>query len=343
MRVDPRAVHPVQSPFDAGSTSSRQCPSRSNVWKARTNCDECPDGSGGRSNGRPRRVRPPGASAAKRSPRSPMCAPRQRGPALTVARAALARAHTHRCTRRASAETTLTDARAAPALPCAAARGHACAGVPAWGPSPGLPARGGPEPKRARPSPRPLCERHRHRARAPCSAATPRQDVVGPRQRTRHLHRRPRSAGLISPLARRARVDVLDDVLDDVPRPAHRTLAAMRSRRAARRRVIAPACRHSSAPFPREHELTPEVLLGGELIVGPTAQANVFRGCWPTSAERPLVMQLERRGGAAAYAPRIDERAARLVPQPRGATHGGRNMARAVATRCRGMFFLVWP
>jgi hypothetical protein len=82
--------------------------------------------------------------------------------------------------------------------------------------------------------------------------------------------------------------------------------------------------------FPRKHEIAPEVLLGGELIMGPTAQANVFRGRWPASGKGLFVMQLERPGGPAAHAARIDERAARLVPQPDGTAHGSGNVARAM-------------
>ena len=81
--------------------------------------------------------------------------------------------------------------------------------------------------------------------------------------------------------------------------------------------------------FLGQHVLAPEVLLGGKLVMRPAPHANVLRGRRPTSDEGLFVMQLERGGGAAAHAPRIDERTA---PQQRPSSRSQTALRTAAGT-----------
>ena len=124
------------------------------------------------------------------------------------------------------------------------------------------------------------------------------------------------------------------------PRPSARSVPASRvaaaSQRCARTGSLAFAAAFAERlvrePVARlGHELSAEIGLGGESVMGSAAQREIVLAALAALRERLEVMQLQVVRFAAALSGGIDVSTAPAVPLEHGAPNGGRNMASATA------------
>jgi hypothetical protein len=80
-----------------------------------------------------------------------------------------------------------------------------------------------------------------------------------------------------------------------------------------------------------QDELTPEVLFGGQSVVGRAAQREIRSVVLASCGKRLQMVEFEPVRFVALRAGRIDERAAPAVPLVDGATNGGGNVSPAPA------------
>jgi hypothetical protein len=87
---------------------------------------------------------------------------------------------------------------------------------------------------------------------------------------------------------------------------------------------------------PAPHQLTAEVVFGGERIVGAAAEAKIFQGCRATTGVRLNVVEFEASGFTATRAEAIDVGATLAVAFPHGAPDFKRHVSAAPARVCLG-------